>query len=380
MRKLTLLIVVGGALTACTPGPQSVIYSSRSGTSSVGSLGEAYTEFRGLAASEHDDVWGVGIDHMPNGDKPRIEHWNGLRWNDIPAAPNGGRPDAFNSVATASALDVWAVGYSAGVAGLEEATLIEHWNGRAWMVVASPNPGTVWNQLDSVVALSANDVWAVGYYKHYSTPARVLVEHWDGKNWSVVDAPNPGSGWNELASLSAVSASDLWGVGWIQDDGPRQPLVEHWNGVAWTRITINARSVQELRAVAAVSPTEVWASGPMGGAQEFERWDGTRWKSIPGPTPGQGVEIWGISASASDDAWVAGGGIGRGYQPLLEHWDGTSWKTVSAPGGIAAGRLTGVLSLSKNDAWIVGTRQANQPLTLIEHWDGSTWSVVDSAA
>lgn len=337
-------------------------------------------EFRGLAASSSGNVWGVGIEYLPNFEQARIERWDGARWNDVPVVPNGGRPDAFNSVTAVGSLDAWAVGYSAGAGGLEEAALIEHWNGHAWTVVGSPDPGSVWNQLDSVVALSADDVWAVGYYKHDSTPARALVEHWDGKNWAVVDAPNPGSSWNELASLSAVSPTDIWAAGWTQDDGPRHPLVEHWNGVAWTRVSISKGSVQELRAIAAVSPAEVWVAGPMGGPMEFEHWDGTTWNSMPAPRAGQGVEIWGMSASSSDDAWVAGGIVGRGYQPLLEHWDGAGWKMISAPGGIAAGRLTGVLSLSKHDVWIVGTKQANQPLTLVEHWDGSTWSVVDSPA
>ena len=177
--------------------------------------------------------------------------------------PNGGRPDVFNSVTTTGPVDAWAVGSSAGVSGFQEATLIEHWNGRAWTVVAAPNPGLVWNELDSVVALSKNDVWAVGYYKDDAAPARVLAEHWDGKSWRVVHAPSPGSGWNELANLSASSPTDLWAVGWTQDDGPRQSLVEHWNGITWAQVSINARSVQELRAVVAVSANEAWAVGPM---------------------------------------------------------------------------------------------------------------------
>lgn len=210
--------------------------------------------------------------------------------------------------------------------------------------------------------------------------SQVLAEHWDGQTWSVVNAPSPGSEWNELAGLTATSPHDLWAVGWTQDDGPRHALVEHWNGITWAEVSIDARSVQELRAVAAVTANDAWAVGPMGGPQGFEQWDGTNWTLRIVPAPGQGIEIWGISASTVRDAWVVGGVIGRGYQPLLEHWDGTNWKLIAAPGGISAGRLMGVLSLSSKDVWIVGTRQASQPLTLIEHWDGSTWAIVQSPA
>jgi len=380
VRNFVLLIVLGSTLAACSSVQQTGTFSSEFGSNSVGSLGEPYTEFRGLAAPSSADVWAVGVYRTASGDRSRIEHWNGVQWTDVPAAPNGGRPDVFNSVTTTGPVDAWAVGSSAGVNGLQEAALIEHWNGRAWTVVAAPNPGLVWNELDSVVALSKNDVWAVGYYKDDAAPARVLAEHWDGKSWRVVNAPSPGSGWNELANLSASSPTDLWAVGWTQDDGPRQSLVEHWNGITWAQVSISARSVQELRAVVAVSANEAWAVGPMGGPQGFERWDGTNWNPMTVPTPGPGVEIWGISASTASDAWVAGSVIDRGYRPLLEHWDGTNWKVIAAPGGISAGRLTGVLSLSSKDVWIVGTRQASQPLTLIEHWDGSTWSEVQSPA
>jgi hypothetical protein len=159
--------------------------------------------------------------------------------------------------------------------------------------VAAPNPGLVWNVLDSVVALSTDDVWAVGYYQDDSAPARVLVEHWDGKTWGVVNAPSPGSGWNELADLSATSRAEIWAVGWTQDEGPRRSLIEHWNGSTWTQVSIDVRSVQELRAVAAVSAHDAWAIGPMGGPQVFEHWNGETWEpiTVAGLSPSDGVEI-----------------------------------------------------------------------------------------
>jgi len=108
----------------------------------------------------------------------------GGQWTDVPAARNGGRPDVFNSVATTGPLDAWAVGSSAGVGGLQEATLIERWNGHSWTIVAAPNPGSVWNVLDSVVALSPNDVWAVGYSMADSAPAR---------SWPNIGTARPGA-------------------------------------------------------------------------------------------------------------------------------------------------------------------------------------------
>jgi len=77
VRSLALLIAVGSALTACTSVQQPATFSNFSGPNSVGSLGEPYTELRGLAAVSPTDVWAVGIRHDAVGDQSRIEHWNG---------------------------------------------------------------------------------------------------------------------------------------------------------------------------------------------------------------------------------------------------------------------------------------------------------------
>lgn len=60
-------------------------------------------------------------------------------------------------------------------------TLILHWNGSAWSVVPSPNPGGLnageASVLYGVVALSAHDVQAVGYYQtDYFSPTTTLAE------------------------------------------------------------------------------------------------------------------------------------------------------------------------------------------------------------
>jgi hypothetical protein len=64
------------------------------------------------------------------------------------------------SVVAISADDVWAVGWTGGNSG--PITLIEHWNGSTWSVVPSPNPSATDNHLWGVTALATNNVWAVG--------------------------------------------------------------------------------------------------------------------------------------------------------------------------------------------------------------------------
>jgi hypothetical protein len=91
-------------------------------------------------------------------------HWNGTAWTRVKS------PDPFgwsvlNGVATTSTSNAWAVGFSFPAGPASAAlTLIEHWNGTAWRLVASPNPSSTRNVLNGVAATSASNAWAVGSY------------------------------------------------------------------------------------------------------------------------------------------------------------------------------------------------------------------------
>src|SRR5207248_3811435 len=107
-------------------------------------------------------------------------------------------------------------------------TLFEHWDGNNWSVVSSPNPGSGLDFLFGVAAVSASNVWAVGYNQ------QTLIEHWNGSNWSIVSSPSPGSGANFLFGVAAVSQTNAWAVGYSIDiHSPYQTLIEHWNGSRW---------------------------------------------------------------------------------------------------------------------------------------------------
>src|SRR5437016_4062917 len=59
--------------------------------------------------------------------------------------------------------------------------------GPDWAIVSSLNVGPGNNDLYGVAVVSANNVWAVGYY--YDTivnQLQTLTEHWNGSAWSVV--------------------------------------------------------------------------------------------------------------------------------------------------------------------------------------------------
>src|SRR4029453_10653006 len=102
------------------------------------------------------DPWAVG---RAGPSEPFILHWNGTQWSIVPGPPAGSVPLLYG-ISAISANDVWAVGWTGGKSG--PITLTMHWNGSTWSVVPSPNPGSTFNYLWGVGAVASNEVWAVG--------------------------------------------------------------------------------------------------------------------------------------------------------------------------------------------------------------------------
>src|SRR5205085_2884518 len=152
-----------------------------------------------------------------------IEHWNGTSWKIVPS-PNTRNGGALNGVAVVSASDVWAVGSSSAQ------TFTEHWNGTSWTVVPSPNVGSGGNLLSGVAAVSANNVWAVGDYSNSKGITRTLIEHWNGTSWKVVASPNVGPHDNFLNGVSPIpSSGNVWAVGdYTSSNDAEQTLTEFY--------------------------------------------------------------------------------------------------------------------------------------------------------
>jgi hypothetical protein len=214
-------------------------------------------------AASANDVWAAGYYNNTGGlPQTLVLHWNGSAWSQVAGANIPASSNYLYSVKALAANDVWATGAYTGTSGLQ--TLAEHWNGSAWSIVASPNPGSGDNVLYGAAAASMSDVWAVGYLTNTLNLRQTLIEHWNGSAWSVAANSSPGSQDNALQSVAAISANDVWAVGSYQNNGaPNKALIEHWNGTAWSLAgAYNSGAYDNiLLGVAAVSPTDLWAAG-----------------------------------------------------------------------------------------------------------------------
>jgi hypothetical protein len=333
-----------------------------------------------ISAISGTDIWGVG-----SNSHALAEHWNGTEWS-IVSAPNAGIGDnVLNGVSGSASTDVWEVGFYGF--GIEKRTLIEHWNGTTWSIISSPNTNKRLNVLNGLDAISSSNVWAVGSATSGGLDQTTLILHWDGTAWSIIPSASPGTfGLNTLYAVAATSANDVWAVGSFTNRGEfAQTLVEHWDGTSWQVIpSANVPgSNNELYAVVALGPNNVWAVGYWGNAASgfstlVEHWNGSSWSVVPSPNPQGDNFLSAVSATGANDIWA----VGRSRNPftfqtstLIEHWDGNSWSEVFGFGVEPESAAYGVAAVSPGDAWAVGDGGG---LALIGRWNGSDWSVFPS--
>lgn len=301
----------------------------------------------------------------------------------VVSSPNVGKNSVLSGVATVSANDVWAVGYS-GTKNTQQ-PLILHWNGTQWGTVPGANPGSP-AELSAVSVITTNDVWAVGTANLTSGASTSLFEHWDGSHWSIAPGVDPGSA-SFISGVTAIATNDVWAVGSYDNTSNQSTslvLIEHWNGTHWTDV-LGANTQQAgnaLSSVAAVSATNIWAVGAsygLGTRRLIEHWDGSHWHISKSPNlPKYSNPLNGVAASAANNVWAVGN-VNR--NTLTEQWNGSNWQVVSSPSPSSIGNtLNAVTANAANNSWAVGYTSKNSStiVTLIEQWNGSAWSVVTS--
>ncbi len=284
----------------------------------------------GVSCTGPKSCWAVGD---LNGSMLVEEELAGV-WSpvSIPSSPPGADLMGIDCLSVSSC---WAVG---GYGGASTFPLSMHFNGRSWTrIPIADAPGSFGvNELTSVNCPSAADCWAVGISDSPSPETRRLIEHWNGRAWSVESSPDPDPGGaNYLSSVSCSSANSCWAVG---DERASSALVMHWNGTSWTRVSSPAR--KSLAAISCEWLSACFAVGETGGTLRLV--SGV-WHTVtplqPSSTTPQFFSA--VSCSGPESCWSVGFRYeGNGIQALesaaAESWNGTSWAaaTVQVPVGV----------------------------------------------
>ena len=372
------------------PEPRSMTTSTQSSggwtVQETQRLGTSDNSLGAIAGSSPTDVWAFG-DFLPDAQNSNqdatltfAEHYNGTKWT-VVRTPNLG-PN-FNSFygGTASEGWAWAVGERLN-AQYQDRALIEVWNGQAWSIANVPQPGSVRDMTFGASALSPSDVWAVGDQEGADNTFGTLAEHWDGRRWSVVPTPDPGSTGNHLYAVDAVSPDNVWAVGQqLGSSAPDQGLVEHWNGRRWRVVPLPASgSATVLLDGVTVADGQVWAVGEAdspvsGGRPLIEHLQNGHWSTVhlAASVGSDWTNLYAV-AVADGSVWAVGTYVDPktdNNNVLVLRGVGGTWSVDNAPnvGGSGFSDIPGGITAVDGQLWLAGayaTATSNE-LPLVEH-------------
>ncbi|MCF2529606.1 hypothetical protein [Yinghuangia soli] len=194
----------------------------------------------------------------------------------------------------------------------------------------------------------------------------------------------------ELRAVAALGPRDVWAVGYRGEAADGPPLVQHFDGHAWRDIPVEVASGNgQFDAVAPLAADDVWALGHWNEAAASNdralavHFDGHTWRQTPMPPEPRNMSAYpfGAAAIGPSDVWAVGALAEDRIadpHPLAYHWDGTSWTSVTTPDTGGNAILFAAAADGAGGAWAVGvayTGGVGRPL--VEHWDGTRWRIVD---
>jgi hypothetical protein len=221
----------------------------------------------GVADLSATNAWAVG-DGASGG---LAEHWNGTAWSVVSLPDPSFTPSSDSAISADSPTDIWLVGST--ISSTTGTTVPEtlHYNGTTWAVVPVALPGQASATLDAVTAISAGDVWAVGedIGAGSAIGGSTLIEHWNGTAWSIVATPTPGA-YPSLTGVAGRSAGDVYAVGTnlpSAGGGPEQAMILRWNGNSWSVDSSGAFGGSLAAAATFPGARNEWAVGVGSGNQ-----------------------------------------------------------------------------------------------------------------
>ena len=373
-----------------TPSQPKEPLSDTTSTASAGGWTTQKTQLLGMndnslgaiAGTSPSDVWAFG-NYLPDAAASNqdatlsfAEHYNGTVWK-VVRTPNTGVN--FNSFygGTASQGKAWAVGTYLN-AQYQNRALVEAWNGKTWSLDSVPQPGSERDQLFAASATSPSDVWAVGNSEGSDGKFETLAEHWNGSAWSVVPTADPGSTGNHLYAVDAVSADNVWAAGQQLSSHPDQGLVEHWDGHSWSVVPLpsSVGASVLLQGIAATADGQAYVVGESdstsGGRPYVAYYSNGSWQpvSLPSTVGSVWTTLWGVTVSG-DTAWAAGSYVDPTTDnnvALALSGRGVNWAVavVAEPG--SGSNIIGGVTTVDGQLWAAGTYdEGNQTLPLVEH-------------
>jgi hypothetical protein len=329
--------------------------------------GAAYSTLSGVSCASQRSCMAVGQFNKTSGPyRPLAERWSGGKWSlKRTITPTGATSTSLSGVSCPSVADCIAVGaYQTGPTNLP---LVERWNGKKWSLQDAPSPAGAANAgLASVSCVSARQCMAVGSYQNGSD-ILTLAERWNGKKWSLVHTPNPtGATASYLDSVSCVSSRACAAVGEYLGPSGARIVAQRWNGKKWSLVHAPNPSGTSFSQLSGVSCTGASACSAVGSYEKkpgaartlAERWNGKKWsiQQTVNPTSEPNKFLTSVSCTSAHACTAAGytAGVVVWDAMLVERWDGHKWSAEKTPRPGTDSELEGVSCSSANSCTAVG--------------------------
>ena len=342
----SLAIAATTASAVPDTGACALVPSEGTDPNPVGTILEA------VDATDDGTVWAAGGHVVGPVSRPYVQRWNGTSWAeqrlDLPKGAIG--LSSLYDVKAFAPNDVWAVGSWMG-----EDPLVQHWDGRRWSAVTTPEIGGTEAILTGVDGTSSNDVWIVGQ-RRVDQQEHALVLHGGLAGFRIVPPPD--------ASVLHAVAMYLDGTpvvaGWrINDEGFADGFIAHLTGSTWQEeATPEKEESNAFLFGLAVGRNRVWAVGftnvsPDGDSPFTLERDQGGWRELDEPDVGPSTRL--VSVGWGDAGTVAVGVVSDqgSSRAVALRLDGRAWTPIAGAGSQPPDALADV-AVAGQDIWAVG--------------------------
>jgi len=210
----------------------------------------------------------------------------------------------------------------------------------------------------------------------FNTGFGIYATHDGGASWSTLTLPSGANGTWDFLSMQQ---------GWVVGASGNTLDETSDGGQHWTALTPTANfqaisqldfvSAQQGWAISMANPSAPHLLQTMDGGQTWVQVSSSSgtWSVVPSPN-GNGIggsALRAVAAVSASNVWAVGGGQVNASKILIEHWNGSLWSVVPSPSLLTLNNeLFSVAAVSATDVWTVGTSNTFGQ-TLIAQWDGS---------
>jgi hypothetical protein len=299
----------------------------------------------GVSGTSQSTLWTVG---NTNAGKTLILRGAPGAWSRVASPSPVGTANLYGVAGSSD--NAWAVGtiITTSHASTTSKSLIDRWNGKKWIQVFSPSPGA-FNFTYGVAAYTSgpDDAIAVGSTGSGTTTRTFSLLDVAGR-WRQVPCPSQGTD----SSLSGVASSGgtAIAVGSSVVGSVATPVILSYSVGKWRSMPFKMRPHGRLSSVTMTSPTNAWAVGETDSDQALiVRWNGREWTQVRSPSPARFSVLDAVAAGSPSSVWAVGAfGTSAGTSPLTSllelHWDGRRWTKISTPAEPRPASFHGVAS------------------------------------